>query len=418
MSVTTPTTGRTFYVDAATGSNSNNGSSASPWATIQQAADSVQAGDTVIVRAGTYAGFIMGWDTPTAGTASNPITFKADPGAAPGTVIINARSAHTYTGIDLEPGCDYITIQGFTIDGAGTGGIATYPNRGYGIKVTGNFDRVIGNTIMNLDYGTAGIHDNGGDNVVIEGNTITGVQNHGNANLGHGIYVANATGVIVRGNTIHDNDYIGIHINGDPNLVSNALIENNLIYNNGQNGINADGLQNSTIRNNVIYGYQNYGIVLYFIDSSGPSMNNVIVNNTIVSTVSTAGAAVRIRDSGTGNTLLNNILLGGNGISIRISSDSLAGFVSDYNVVGSSFQSEDTGATQTLAQWRTASNQDAHSFAAAASALFVNPTTNDYRLKAGSPAIDAGTTANAPLTDLTGKKRPNGNGIDIGAFEL
>ena len=407
----------TFYV-ATTGNNNNNGSSGSPWLTIQNAADNVQAGDTVIVRAGNYAGFILGWDAPTAGTAASPITFEADPAAAPGAVVINARNVHTPSGIDLEPGCDYITIMGFTIIGGG--GIATYPNRGYGIKVTGNYDRVLNNTITNLDYAVAGIHDNGGNNVLIQGNTITGMHNHGNANLGHGIYVADADGVVIRGNTIHDNDYIGIHINGDPNLVSNALIENNRIYNNGQNGINCDGLMSSTVRNNLIYGYENYGIALYYIDSSGPSQNNVIVNNTVVATsaFSSPGAAVRILDAGTGNTLRNNILLGGGGITCRISDDSMSGLVSDYNVAGNLFQSEDTGATQTLVQWRTQTGQDAHSLVAAASALFANSAGDDYHLKVGSAAVDAGAANNAPTTDFDGKHRPQGSGYDIGAYEL
>src|SRR5207248_9848229 len=108
---------------------------------------------------------------------------------------------------------------------------------------------------------------------------------------------------------------------------------------------------------NLIYGYQGFGIVLYQIDAGGPSKGNVIVNNTIVSTVSGAAAAVRILNAGTGTTLLNNILLGGGGIAYRISSDSMAGLVSDYNVVGGLFQSEDTGATQTLAQWQSSTGQ-------------------------------------------------------------
>ena len=234
----------------------------------------------------------------------------------------------------------------------------------------------------------AGIHSNGADGVVIEGNAISGVHAHGNASLGHGIYVANGDGVVVRGNTIHDNDFIGVHVNGDPNLVSHALIAGNVIYGNGQNGINCDGIQSSTIANNVIYGYASYGIALYQIDASGPSTNNVMVNNTIVSTVSGAGAAVRILDGGTGNTLVNNVLLGGGGISLRVSSDSLPGLVSDYNVAGSLFQSEDTGASQSLAQWRASTGQDAHSLTATASQLFVSASANNYHLSSTSPAID------------------------------
>ena len=45
-----------YYV-ATTGSNGNAGTSAAPWQTLQYAADRVAAGDTVVVRAGDYAGF-------------------------------------------------------------------------------------------------------------------------------------------------------------------------------------------------------------------------------------------------------------------------------------------------------------------------------------------------------------------------
>jgi PKD repeat protein len=419
-STSNPAALRTFYVDP-NGSDSAAGTSASPWKTLQHAADSVQAGDQVIVRAGNYAGFIMGWDAPTAGTAANRITFLADPTAAAGSVVINARNSKTACGIDLEPGCDYITISGFTIQGAG--GIATYPNKGSGIKVTGNYDSVINNTVTNLDYGF-GIFADNANGVLIQGNTVSGTGNHNNGDYGHGIYLSGSTdGAVVRGNVIHDNSYIGIHVNGDLSeggngLVTNALIEDNLIYNNGQNGINADGLQSSTIRNNLIYGFQGFGIALYQIDAADGSKGNVIVNNTIVSNVSGAAAALRIIDGSTGNTVLNNVLLGADGNAFRISSDSLSGLVSDYNAGSSSYQSEDTGATQTAAQWQAQTGQDKHSVAATASALFVNAAGNNYHLSSTSPAIDKGTTTDAPSTDLDGNARPNGNGVDIGAYEF
>ena len=67
----------TYYVSPS-GKDTNAGTSTAPFLTIQHAADLVKAGDTVIVRQGVYAGFVMGWDTPTAGTATAPIVFKAD----------------------------------------------------------------------------------------------------------------------------------------------------------------------------------------------------------------------------------------------------------------------------------------------------------------------------------------------------
>ena len=42
---------------------------------------------------------------------------------------------------------------------------------------------------------------------------------------------------------------------------------------------------------------------------------------------------------------------------------------------------------------------------------------NSWHLQAGSPCIDAGTTADAPAVDLDGDPRPQGAGVDIGADE-
>jgi hypothetical protein len=41
----------------------------------------------------------------------------------------------------------------------------------------------------------------------------------------------------------------------------------------------------------------------------------------------------------------------------------------------------------------------------------------DYRLRPGSPAIDAGACDGAPATDIEGTPRPQGAGCDIGAYE-
>jgi hypothetical protein len=410
----------TYYV-ANGGNDAAAGTGTAPWAHLQHAADVVKAGDTVIVRQGSYAGFVLSWDTPTAGTAAAPITFQADPAAPADSVVINARNNQTHVGIDLEPGSDYITISGFLIQGAG--GIANYPTRGSGIKVAGNNCSIVGNTVANIDYGF-GITSDGAANILIQGNTVTGTGDHGNTSQGHGIYIAGSTdGAVVRGNVIHDNAYTGLQFNGDPStsggngLVTHALVEGNLIYNNGQNGINADGLQSSVIRNNLFYGYQSSGICLFQIDASGPSKGNVIVDDTFAATAAGAGAAIRILNGGTGNTLLNDVLLGGGGITYRIASDSLPGLVSDYNVVGSLFQSEDSGATQTLAQWRAQTGQDAHSFTASAAQMFVAPAAGDYHPLSTSPTIDRGTAQQAPLIDLDGKPRPSGAGFDIGAYE-
>ena len=49
---------------------------------------------------------------------------------------------------------------------------------------------------------------------------------------------------------------------------------------------------------------------------------------------------------------------------------------------------------------------------------FVDPANGDYRLKPGSPGIDAGVTIEAIGADLRGVKRPQGKACDVGAYEL
>ena len=60
------------YAVATTGSDSNPGTLAAPWATVQRAETMMQAGDICTIRGGTYREQV----TPTnSGTATAPITF-------------------------------------------------------------------------------------------------------------------------------------------------------------------------------------------------------------------------------------------------------------------------------------------------------------------------------------------------------
>jgi len=50
--------------------------------------------------------------------------------------------------------------------------------------------------------------------------------------------------------------------------------------------------------------------------------------------------------------------------------------------------------------------------------LFVDADNSDYRLKPNSPCINTGTIDGAPSEDIEGRLRPQGAGIDIGAYEM
>ena len=49
--------------------------------------------------------------------------------------------------------------------------------------------------------------------------------------------------------------------------------------------------------------------------------------------------------------------------------------------------------------------------------FFVNVNTGDLRVLSSSPAVDAGTLTGAPADDFNGDPRPQGSGVDMGAFE-
>lgn len=49
---------------------------------------------------------------------------------------------------------------------------------------------------------------------------------------------------------------------------------------------------------------------------------------------------------------------------------------------------------------------------------FVNPTTGDYHIRFGSPAMNAGLNAGAPPLDRDGVVRPQGSRVDMGAYEV
>jgi parallel beta-helix repeat protein len=391
----------TYYV-ATNGSNGNPGTLSQPWATIQHAADNIGPGDIVQVRAGNYEGAYFS----TSGTESQPIVVQAYPGESPA---ITSDNPETPDGFNLE-GASYMVIDGFTINSRSRAGIRA---------VTCEHVTVRNNSVD--QSGVFGIFTGFCDDMLIENNVTSRSEEQ------HGIYVSNSGDrPIIRGNVIWGNNQAGIHMNGDgteggDGIISDAVVEGNVIYDNGVgggSGINMDGVQDSLIRNNLVYNTHASGLSLYRIDGGGPSTGNRVLNNTIV-VASNGRWALNVQDGATDNTFLNNIVH--NNHSYRgvfdISPDSLPGLVSDYNVVMDRFTTDGGDTILTLAEWRQQTGQDTHSFTSTPSALFVNAPDGDYHLSPTSPAVDAGETLSDVPVDLSDVLRPQGAGYDIGAYE-
>ncbi|MDQ2681963.1 MAG: right-handed parallel beta-helix repeat-containing protein [Chloroflexota bacterium] len=390
----------TFYVSTSGSDSTGTGSQSKPWKTIQKAADTIGPGSTVLVQPGTYRDGVY---ISIEATASAPVVFRGN-GAG---VVIDAD------GVDRDAvyieSSSYVTWENIRVQDAPRAGLRISASHHVTVR-----DSVFAN---NQRWG---IFTDFSDDLLIEGNEAFG------ATIEHGIYHSNSGDrPTIRGNVIHDNHANGIHMNGDVSMggdgvISSAVVEGNYIYNNGSgggSGINMDGVQSSLVRNNVIVNNHASGISMYQIDGGICSRNNRIYHNTVV--VAADGRwAINIPNSGcTGNDLKSNILYSNHSYrgAINLHPGAEAGFESDYNVLEGVFTMNDGDTTLSLTQWRNRGH-DIHSKTSTPSALFVNITSN-FRLKSGSPAIDAGLTLTSVKRDFDNKVRPQGSSSDAGAFE-
>ena len=415
LACATAASANTFYVSTAgSASDSNPGSQSQPWRTIQHAVDTINPGDTIIVQAGAYAGCRIG----RSGNAGAPCTLMAQ---SPGSVLINSLStANRHQSLieieNFDATVRYWVIDGFELSGS----------QRYGVD------------LRDTDFVTV-------RNCIAHGSRLTGIflafcyhpliqNNESYSNGEHGIYQSNSGDYpTIRGNNLHNNASAGLHMNGDRNftpgdgIISFAVVEKNVVWENGLSGgsgINCDGVSDSIIRNNLLYNNHASGISLYAIDGAEGSSRNRVYNNTIIMAAD-GRWCINIPPSSegqtnpVGNDVKNNILYTPHSFrgSVSTYSGAVSGFSCDYNVVVNRFSTDDGDTNMPLSSWR-ALGYDQHSIVATPDQLFSNAAGNDYSLKSGSPAIDAGTSLAGNVTDdIGGTSRPQGAGYDIGCYE-
>jgi len=222
-------------------------------------------------------------------------------------------------------------------------------------------------------------------------------------NNGSGVwfdYANSGMPIVIRHNYIHDN---GPKDSGIFFEVSkNGLIYNNVIANNARRGIYISASDNTRVLNNTVTGISGYaGIEFGGMPREGATLtNNQLMNNIISNGTTTHDLTITKANGGTiqGNTSNHNIIHRG-ASSIRLYSG-----VAYYD----------------LPNWRNATGQDFNSLSVepAFAAPTAVPAATNYRLLAGSPAIDrGGNLAGVVDLDFAGTPRPAGAAFDIGAFE-
>jgi hypothetical protein len=241
--------GQAFYVSTS-GADTNPGTLASPWRTIQKAMNTLLAGQLAYVRAGTYSQNLV---MTRAGTAVAPITIRNYPGERP---VLRPGTGQTDNMPLQLGGAAYVRFQGLVIEAA-TGPSTTNVyawGTTHDIELTecevrnsqrqGFFSE---DTTRAIQVIGCHFHDNGGSGPVqLDHNLYVQGHNHviancliANAPNGFDLQIyPSSDGIIVSENTIVGAMRDGIIVGSDGGTTTtNLTIVNNVIAFNGRYGI-------------------------------------------------------------------------------------------------------------------------------------------------------------------------------------
>lgn len=359
----------TYYV-ATTGNNANSGTSSQPWRTVAYAASKMVAGDTTYVKGGVYSEGLIRFAR--SGTSSAPIKLLNASGAFPVISCIPPANG-VYPMVLLSGGngktsLGWITIEGFEIR-----------NCHEGIKF-----KNLHNSTIRRNW----IHHNRANGIFGNGTKIVIDRNKINDNAGsHGIYT-NGSYYTVSNNLIYANAKYGIQLNGSSTSIYDSSLQPGPEYANSYNW---------TISNNTI-AYQRHasGMVVWGSTCNNTRIeNNIFYENGISSTSSGAQGVNFISTTCKGAVIRNNLsYASGAGATKFLGSGGIEGvhYTQSSNIV----------------------NTISPKFINAPATL---PSSPNFALTSGSPAIDKGLSLSSAKVSYPGTSRPQLAAYDIGAFE-
>ena len=403
--------GTSYYVSVSSGDDAHDGLT---WPTakksIQSAIDAAVPGATILVSNGVYY-----LDSEI--TLSKGLTLRGVGGPA-GTIIDGSNACQCVLIIDAATVIDGFSIRnGFSAEhGAGVEGtpggvlrncyvynnvssnaVRSYYNPGGGIYFNGG-------TIEDCKvFGNSTSSGNGGGGVKLDGSaTMTRCEAYGNTSVGSGGGVRAAGSATVEDCTIHDNN---ANYGGGINASDGSVYSRCRVYHNNPGGV---WLAGGTMRGCLIYGNAAEGV---YINTGGTLRNCQIYSNvsegiilrnpgTTVENCTITGNSngVSVVSGVFATNIFRNLILYGNG-GMQYVCDSNAVFACDFSCV-SPVPSNGVGNIS-------------------GDPMFADATQSDFRLRAASPCIDAGTNLDwmAAATDQEGQPRIFNGRVDMGADE-
>lgn len=368
----------TYYVSTS-GSDSNAGTEAAPFRTIQKAASVVSAGDTVIVAAGTYTGNnLCSGDNAIVcltrgGSISAHVTFQS--ATLYGAKLVGAGNN---AGFRYTSSSNYVDLEGFEISG-----IAAIAADG-GASAIQMYSGGKGSTIKRVS-----IHDIG----YVCTDTTKG-QN--------GIFVQQPSVTVER--TAIYNVGRKTPLDGCTYSTTNFQNHDHGIYLNGTNESTAiPGGNGAVIKNNLFYNNKRgWSIQLY----PGSLSSVVVANNTFAFENPYREGHIIIGANLTSSTISNNVFFDPLTYALNFYSGTMSSVSITNNITYSGTLKNKTPSGVTFTSNSDNTNPG-----------LTDATNNDFSLLSNSVAIDSGGVISGVTDDFVGASRPQGAGYDVGAYE-
>jgi hypothetical protein len=420
----------TYYV-APAGSDASPGSQEQPWRTIQYAVDHLSPGDTVYIRQGTYAEHVV---VTRSGQADAWLTIAAYPGENP-TLDAQGLDMWNWSGVIDLSGQHYWNVSGLRLVNSAYAGVFadggsyfvvenvyTYNTASSGIAFFGAQQVLVAsNEVVWAGSGGQQEHISIADTQYFEvrNNHVHGYNPTTGGKEGIDAKDGSAYGSIHH-NEVNDLSELGIYVDAYSRHTHDIAVYSNRVHDIAADGIaiaaEAGGLlENIWVTNNLVYNncYVGIGISECCNDlaDTHPMQNIWLVNNTLSNNGWEWGGGIHLVNVNVSNLTIRNNLLSQN-LAFQLLAETgvpLPAITIDHNLIDG---------------FRDAPGELFGQDFRRGDPRFNNPTSGNFHLLADSPAIDSGSSLDAPDEDFDSVTRPQDGDLDgtalmdIGAFEV